>query len=176
MYIFYLISTSVRNVLAANFFLPKIDHIGSASEVMTGRRYTNLFILLFFNYSQGNKKKLHYAIQKVQKWSWNEPYSSSCFTKQSCSKIAIALYGWIKTESRWNKKLISLPSPDWSANLRTSLDSKTRPDALIGPNDSTATGWKMWCLNISQSYERLPLLLLNQLHAQLLQRIIILLL
>jgi len=35
MYIFYLISTSVRNVLAANVFLPKIDHIGSASEVTT---------------------------------------------------------------------------------------------------------------------------------------------
>jgi len=61
MYIFYLISTSVRNVLAANVFLPKIDHIGSASEVTTGRRYTNLFILLFFNYSQGNKK--NYAMQ-----------------------------------------------------------------------------------------------------------------
>jgi len=29
------------------------------------------------------------------------------------------------------------------------------------------------CLNISQSYEWLPLLLLNQLHGQLLQRIII---
>ena len=59
----------------------------------------------------------HYAMQykKVQKSSWNEPYSSSSFTKQSCSKMA--LHRWIRTESRWNKKLISLSSPDWSASL-----------------------------------------------------------
>ena len=61
--------------------------------------------------------------KKVQKSSWNEPYSSS-FTKQSCSKMA--LYRWIKTESRWNKKLISLSSPDWSASLRPSFERKTR--------------------------------------------------
>ena len=70
--------------------------------------------------------------------NWNEPYSSSSFTKQSCSKMA--LYRWIRTESRWNKKLISLSSPDWSASLRPSFERKTWPDALIGPNDSTATG------------------------------------
>ena len=74
--------------------------------------------------------------KKVQKSSWNESYSSSFFTKQSCSKMA--LYRWIRTESRWNKKLISLSSPDWSASLRPSLERKTRPDALIRPNDSTA--------------------------------------
>jgi len=28
-------------------------------------------------------------IKKVQKSSWNEPYSSSSFTKQSCSKMAL---------------------------------------------------------------------------------------
>jgi len=77
----------------------------------------------------GNEKNY----KKVQKSSWNEPYSTSSFTKQSCSKNA--LYRWIKTESRWNKKLISLSSPDWSASLRQSLERKTRPDALIGPND-----------------------------------------
>ena len=81
-------------------------------------------------------------IKKVQKSSWNEPYSSSSFTKQSCSKMV--LYRWIKTERRWNKKLISLSSPDWSASLRPSFERKTRPEALIGPNDSTATGWKIW--------------------------------
>jgi len=80
--------------------------------------------------------------RKVQKSSWNEPYSSSSFTKQSCSKMA--LYRWIRNESRWNRKLISLSSPDWSASLRPSLVRKTRPEALIGPNNSTATGWKMW--------------------------------
>ena len=59
----------------------------------------------------------YYAMQykKVQKSSRNEPYSSS-FTKQSCSKMKMALYRWIRTESRWNKKLISLSSPDWSAS------------------------------------------------------------
>ena len=38
--------------------------------------------------SQGMKK---YAMQYrlVQKSSWNEPYSSSSFTKQSCSKVAL---------------------------------------------------------------------------------------
>jgi len=52
--------------------------------------------------SQG-MKKLRYAIQKsTKKSSWNEPYSSSCFTEQSCSKMA--LYRCIRTESRWNKK------------------------------------------------------------------------
>jgi len=34
-------------------------------------------------------KKLRYAIQKVQKSSWNEAYSSFSFTKQSCSKMAL---------------------------------------------------------------------------------------
>ena len=63
--------------------------------------------------SQG-MKKIRYAIPKIQKSSWNEPYSSSSFTKQSCSTMA--LYRWNKTESRWNKNLISLSSPDWSAS------------------------------------------------------------
>ena len=53
--------------------------------------------------------------QKVQKSSWNEPYSSSSFIKQSCSKTA--LYRWIKTGGGWNKKLISLSSSEWSASL-----------------------------------------------------------
>jgi len=30
--------------------------------------------------------------KKVQKSSWNEPYSSSSFTKQSCSKMALYRY------------------------------------------------------------------------------------
>ena len=52
----------------------------------------------------------NYAMQykKVQKSSWNEPYSSSSFTKRSCSKMA--LYRWIRAESRYNKKLIIISS------------------------------------------------------------------
>ena len=47
-------------------------------------------------------------------------------------KSKVALYRWIRTESRWNKNLISLSSPDWSASLRLRLQRKTRPNALIG--------------------------------------------
>jgi len=36
-------------------------------------------------------KKLCCAIKKVQKSSWNEPYSYSCFTKLSCSMMALLL-------------------------------------------------------------------------------------
>jgi len=49
--------------------------------------YFCLFFTPLFN-SQG-MKKLRYAIQKVQKSSWNEPYSSSSFTKQSCNEMAL---------------------------------------------------------------------------------------
>ena len=108
-----------------------------------------IIIIIFFwpRYSIPEERK-KYAMQykKVQKSSWNEPYSSSSFTKQSCSKMA--LYRWIKTERRWNKKVISLSSPDWSASLRSSLERKTWPNALIGRNDSTATGWKMWWVDV----------------------------
>ena len=46
-------------------------------------------VLLFFDPGTQRMKKLRYAIQKKQKSSWNEPYSSSSFTKQSCSKTAL---------------------------------------------------------------------------------------
>jgi len=53
-----------------------------------------LFFILFFDPGTqfpGNEKKLRYAMQyrKVQKSSWNERYSSSSFTKQSCTKMAL---------------------------------------------------------------------------------------
>ena len=90
----------------------------------------------------GNEKLgLHYAITKSTKQAGMNltlPPPS-----QKCHLVRWHLYHWIKMDSRWNKKLISLSSPDWSASLRPSLEA--RPDALIGPNDSTATGWKMWC-------------------------------
>jgi len=58
----------------------------STSEVMTLWRYTNLLLLLFFFTpvlnSQGRK---NYAMQykKVQKSSWNEPYSFSLLPQYS---------------------------------------------------------------------------------------------
>ena len=45
----------------------------------------------------------------------------------SCSKMA--LYRWIRTESRWN--LISLSSPDWAASLQPSFERKTWPNTLL---------------------------------------------
>jgi len=54
-------------------------------------RYTNLFIIIFFDPgTQFPGMKKNYAMQykQVQKSSWNEPYSSSFFAKQSCSKMA----------------------------------------------------------------------------------------
>jgi len=37
----------------------------------------------------GNEKNTLCNTKKVQKSSWNEHYSSSSFTKQSCSKMAL---------------------------------------------------------------------------------------
>jgi len=66
------------------------------------------------------------------KSSWNEPYSSSSFTKLSCSKMAF--YRWIKkTDSRWNKQLISLSSPDWPKSLRRSLERKRDKTHWLDP-------------------------------------------
>ena len=67
--------------------------------------------------SQG-MKKLRYAIQKIQISSWNEPYSFSSFTKQSSSKMA--LYRWIRTESRWNKQEAQLSLSDRAMRLVSS--------------------------------------------------------
>ena len=104
-----------------------------------------LLILLFFypgTQFPRKEKKLRYSIQQSTKIKLEWTLLLSSFTKQSCSKMA--LYRWIRMESHWNKKLVSLSSPDWSASLLPSLERKTRSDALIRPNDSTATGWKMW--------------------------------
>ena len=67
----------------------------SASEVTTLWRYTNLFIIISIiildpsTQFPGNEKNYAVQYKKVQKSSWNEPYSSSSFTKQSCSKMAL---------------------------------------------------------------------------------------
>jgi len=65
---------------------------------LTFRINTEETIIIFWpRYSIPEEWK-KYAMQykKVQKSSWNEPYSSFSFTKQSCNKMA--LYRWIKTE------------------------------------------------------------------------------
>jgi len=66
----------------------------SASEATALWRYTYTFIIIiiiFYPGSQfpGNEKNYAMQYKKVQKSSWNKPYSSSSFTKQSCSKMAL---------------------------------------------------------------------------------------
>ena len=59
-----------------------------------------IIVIIFWPRYSISREWKNYAMQykKVQKSSWNEPYSFSSFTKQSCSKMA--LYRWIKTDSR----------------------------------------------------------------------------
>jgi len=64
--------------------------VSSAPEVTILWRYTNTFIIIiiiiiFLNFYLKNAMQY----KKVQKSSWNEPYSSSSFTKQSCSNMAL---------------------------------------------------------------------------------------
>jgi len=57
-----------------------LDFATNASEVTSLWRYTNLFIIVIFTpvlNSQGMKKNYAMQYKKVQKSSWNEPYSSS---------------------------------------------------------------------------------------------------
>jgi len=69
-------------------------HAASASEVTTEALhkcdYYYYYLTPVLN-SQG-MKKLRYAIQKVQKSSWNEPYSSSSFTKVMQSDGIVILF------------------------------------------------------------------------------------
>jgi len=57
-----------------------------------------IIMIIFWTLNSKGMKTLRYAIQKVQKSSWNGPYSSSSFTKLLCSTMA--LYSSIKMESR----------------------------------------------------------------------------
>jgi len=55
---------------------------------MRAEQAGNHNIIIIIILYPGNEN-IRYAIEKVQKSSWNEPYSSSSFTKQSCSKMAL---------------------------------------------------------------------------------------
>jgi len=61
--------------------------LGSAPGPTIGNEYGKT--LPFLSQIPGNEKNYAMAIQKIQKSSWNEPYSSSSFTKQSSSKMAL---------------------------------------------------------------------------------------
>jgi len=49
----------------------------------------------------------------------------------------MAFKRWMRTESRQNEKLVSLSSPKWVKSPQPSLERKSWPDVLIGPNEST---------------------------------------
>jgi len=86
----------------ADSFLSSWSNHRCSSRSIASTSPTSL--LLFFDPGTQltrNEKITLCNTKKVQKSSWTEPYSSSSsFTKQSCSKMA--LYRWIRTESRWN--------------------------------------------------------------------------
>src|SRR6218665_2544917 len=48
------------------------------------------------------------------------------------------------TDSRWNRKIVSLGSPDTPAPRRPSSSRNSRPSRLMGPNVSTAIGTNSW--------------------------------
>jgi len=102
------------------------------------------FYWLIFTRTNALYRPVSVCPSVCHKSSWNEPYSSPSFTKLSCSKMA--LYRWIKKRIVAEINSWFLSSPDWPKSLRRSLERKTRQDALIGPNDSTATGWNVWCV------------------------------
>jgi len=79
--------------------------------------------VLFF---QGRKSML--CKRKIQTGMVITPPPPS--EKMSWSRIA--LKHWIRTEIRWNKKMVSVSSPEWSESLRPRLDRKAQPHALIG--------------------------------------------
>ena len=93
------------------------------------------FLTLVLN-SQGRKKcAMH------RKKSWYGHYSSFLI-KLSCSRTALKC--WIKKESHWNTNLVSQSSPDWTENIRPSLNRKTQPDSLNG-----ASGWLEYVVGFS---------------------------
>ena len=89
-----------------------------------------IIIIIFYTpvLSSQGEKKLCYAKKNV-KLEW----SLLLLLLQKLSWSRIALKRWIRTEILWNKKLISLSSPDWAESLRPRFVRNTQPDALIGP-------------------------------------------
>ena len=101
--------------------------------------YHLLLLLLFFypgTQFPGSEKITLCNTKKVQKSSWNEPYSSSS-TKQSCSKMALYQNG-----EYWNKKLISLSSPLLSLLSWSCADDDWR--RYLGCEAWAACGTEQW--------------------------------
>ena len=94
--------------------LPKISTAWLGCTSVTDRQTTDGRAIA---YSERERELTfaNYAMQRKMS-SWNGHYSS--FTKLSWSRIA--LKRWIRMESRWIKKLVSVSSPDWVESLRVS--------------------------------------------------------
>ena len=91
-----------------------------------------------------------YYYYLTRKSSWNEPYSSSSFTKQSCSKMA--LYRWIKTESFLASKAVQSlrinqgPTVTFMWHAKSQVKPQTYSDShcfVVKPQPT----WRYWhCL------------------------------
>jgi len=69
-------------------------------------------------------------------------------TKPSCNKTE--LNGNSETEMRWNKKEVSLSSPELREILRPRSERNWRASLFMGPRDSKAIGWKQYWLSSFQ--------------------------
>ena len=63
----------------------------------------------------------------------------------SCNKTELNRNS--KTEMRWNKKEVSLSSPDLREILRPRSERNWRASLFMGPRDSKAIGWKQYWLS-----------------------------
>ena len=80
--LFHLTTTSTHVLTSTETWLVQTEHATFAHMLL-------LFFLTPGLNSQGIKKNYAMQYRKVQKSSWNEPYCSSSFTKQSCSMMAL---------------------------------------------------------------------------------------
>jgi len=68
-------------------------------------------------------------------------------TKPSCNVTELNRNS--KTERRWNKKEVSLSSPELRKILRPRSERNWRASLFMGPRDSKAIGWKQYWLSSS---------------------------
>jgi len=63
--------------------------------------------------------------------------------------MAAAFMRWLMIDIRWNKKEVSLGSPDLFVRCFPMVHMKSTPALLIGPSDSTAMGTNRWVRDMS---------------------------
>ena len=75
-------------------------------------------------------------------WEYENWSSDSSVTKVLCKAVALALY--TITDTLWNKKDVSLGSPETTFIISPISHEKSVPSSLIGPRVSVATGTISW--------------------------------